>query len=223
MKLVHPELSSMIIFDENVVNELIIENERFFYYTVNDIYSQINRLSGDYVLSERDEPIDFSKHAELITQFIPFEMNKKPLLTKLYSNMKETSVLSEHYLNTSQIMQEICRYLNGITDETDCNVTFDNAFDISGLFKAVNLRFSDEYEALSEKIIDYMLNVRQFEGEKLYVLVNYRNYVSKSEAEAFVKTVIGHKLKLLLIEGGERERLLCTNRIIIDNELCEIY
>lgn len=82
---------------------------------------------------------------------------------------------------------------------------------------------NNEYETLSEKIIDYMLNVRQFEGEKLFILVNYRNYVVKSEAEAFIKTIIGHKIKLLLIEGSEREKLRNENRIIIDTDLCEIY
>ena len=52
-----------------------------------------------------------------------------------------------------------------------------NSYDMSdeeyaGMWLAEKKKFKEEYESLAEKIIDYMLLVREFDSEKCFILLN---------------------------------------------------
>lgn len=222
MKIAHPELSSPIKFEESLINMLVIENSAFFYSAVSDIYNQINHTAGKFALSRNNTLLDFSEEAELITQFVPFELNKRSLVTKLYSKIKDISISPEFYIRTAEMSGEICRYFRTLAQELDNDINFDCDVDINGLCKAMSLRFNEDCESLSEKIAEYILNVRQFEKKNLFILVNFRDYVNTLEIEQFYKTMVGHKFNILLIESHEHDILPLEKRIIIDNDMCEI-
>lgn len=42
--LVHPHISEEIVFNENIINILVIENQPFFAEIISDIYNQTLRL-----------------------------------------------------------------------------------------------------------------------------------------------------------------------------------
>ena len=56
----------------------------------------------------------------------------------------------------------------------------------------------------------------------LLVTVNMRSYFGETVVNAFVKTVIDHGIKLLMIEDHERTPVENEKRLIIDVDMCEI-
>ena len=71
----HTVFSAPILFEENCINVLSIENPMFFTNFLNDIIAQINGETGEVFLSENYQPLSIAKNLSLITDilFINFE------------------------------------------------------------------------------------------------------------------------------------------------------
>lgn len=221
MKFVFPQLSAPIEFSENVLNGLIIENQGLFLSLIEDIHRQMNGYEGDSVLSLQNSPIELSKNAELITSFVPFELNRKSLIGKIISSLEKTAIDESHYAQTAQLLSAIEKYIDDLTFEYPCNLEC-GKITVPSLLKMVGLQIHEEEGNSLDKIIDYMELVREFEKDKLFVFVNMRTYFSDEQMELFAQTVMSHKYKVLLIDGCEHRKLKDEKRIIIDEDLCEI-
>lgn len=222
MKIAHPELKMNIDQAEGIVNVLVIENENFFYKTICDIYKQLNGADGKYVLSENNKPLPWGKNAELITQLVPFELNRKTLVTKLYSKLKSQAV-NEHYVETCEFGRAMAEYVALLSQEVNADIVFDNSFDPIGVFKLMNVRLEEDCDGLAEKLLSYMLNVRELEGNKWFITVGLKNYLSRDELSELYRELALNKLNLLLIEGADKDRIEGEKKYIIDKDLCEIY
>ena len=97
-----------------------------------------------------------------------------------------------------------------------------NKLSVSNVLKMAGLHFVEEYKNQLEKLIDYMSLIREYENEKLFILVNMRSWFSDDEMDLFIRTALVHKYRLLLVDNKEYSRLSGEKRIIIDQDLCEI-
>lgn len=220
MKIVFPILSTPIMLSDEYVSTIVFENQKALFQFVTELHQQLNKQEGNIVLSEKDERIDVSKKVEFISQFVPFDCNKKSLITKLQQKLKDAANESL-YVETSEVMSSIQQYLYRLTDLFSINILVDS-IDASILIKAVNARFSSEYETLSEALYDYCVNVIDLEGNKLFVFLNLRCLITDDEFNLFAKTLTDHKVFSLFIENTERKTLGIEMRTIIDNDLCVI-
>lgn len=221
MKFVFSGLSQPIEFEENIINSLIIENQKLLYLLIDDIHNQLNGYDGDCVLSQNDIPLEISKNIELITSFIPFEINKKSLLNKIVLRLEKNSLNESNFIRTSQLMFDIERFVEDIAFEFLCDIEC-TSITPSAIFKSIGLKVSENYERPIEKILDYMELVREFDGDKLFVFVNMRSFFEDNEIEEFFDSAILHKYNVLLIESMEHKRLKNEKRLIVDEDLCEI-
>lgn len=220
MKFCFPDISG--VFDTNAccVNTVVIENQNLFRNLISDIALQIDGFDGASTLSNEDKFLNFSKNAELLTTFVPFELNRKSLIGKIASALEKESVSPGNYMNTMQIMSDIENYLDTLASAFACNLSF-TKITSSSIIKAAGIEVVDDYDSIAEKVIDYMELVREFDSDKLFVTVNMRSYVDDREAELFMKTAIDHGYDLLMIENTEYRRLSFEKRLTIDADLCE--
>ncbi len=221
MMFVHPEINYLFDTEIQQVQTLVIENQMFFFKLLTQIAEQIDGLDGKCVLSENDTPIPFSKNAEILDRFVPFDINRKPLLTKITSVLEKTAMIAEHYEKTMTILTELEKYLDEIAFSSDCSITFPK-LSVSGIIKSASPELPDDYENLGEKILDYMELVREFDRRKLFFTVNLRSYISDADAELFMKSVISHGFHLIMLENKVYECSAYEKRLIIDSDLCEI-
>lgn len=170
------------------------------------------------MLSEDNSPLNLSKVTEMITCFIPFELNSKRLLTRLYSKL-ESICESELYEKTIRLRAEITEYLSSATEMLNCDTEFDNEADLKALFKCFDMKFSSS-ERLSDQVVDYLLNVYELDGKRLFVTVGLLEFMGRDEADLFFRTVIGHKLTLLMFEGRTPQHNPFINRMTIDEDYC---
>lgn len=223
MKLAYPEFSDVICFDGNTTPTVVIENKRLFRTFICDIYDAVEGNDTELVLSEKEKIIDFSKNAELLSDFINFNINKKTLLNKVIAELEKAAVSSEHYMKTQKLLAEIEQTVDEWAFSFPCDIV-SSKISVSTLLKSVGIELRNEYEGHIgevEKILDYIELVREFDRDKLFVTVNMRAYFDDEIIAEFLKTVASHEFKVLMVESQSYELLEREKRVTIDADLCE--
>lgn len=220
MKLVYKDMGHVLCFDQGYVNELIIENKKMFFDVVNNMAMQAEGLHGNCVLSVSDSPVEFSKYADLTVQIVPFQMNRKSLLTKLYAALEKESVIPENHVYSEKLLCEIERHIYRISEtlpfELNCR-----KLSIGTIIRAIAPEIEENDKSPLERIFAYMELVRELDRDKLFIMVNMRSYFSNEEMESFTESVVLHDFKLLLLESSEQPKLKNTKRFVVDDDLCE--
>lgn len=223
MKLVYPELNLKIDFEENCFCSLVIENQKLFYEFLWDLHLQTEGEKGKFVLSEDLSPIEIRKYAELITQLVPFSINRRELLTGLYGQLQKDAVSEDMIGRTYALLSEMERYIGDLTDLCSFDLDYGSATDITPLLKMFNLRFAaDEESSLCEKLLDFIGAAERYRGKRLFVIANFRSYVDDQEAQLFFDSALMRKVRLLCLESREYSLLRNEKRRIIDRDLCVI-
>lgn len=222
MKLVHPNIEHQFRFNGAGLNTLVIENQRFFYDLLYDICAQLHGASGDTVLSKQNCPLAFPTHIEIVREFIDFDINQKNLLNRLHVKMEKLALESEQYADTLWMLQKLESYILSLTADVPGEVILDK-LNIGSLIKSVGLRLDNEYGEPLERIYDYMELVRELDGDKLFVFVNMRSYFTDEAVARFCDTVLRHQFCVLLIDASVHPLLPDEQRVLIDEDLCEIW
>lgn len=209
------------MFEENVINVIVIENKIFFRELVNDFYRQLEKEEGKLVLSLQNKPVDIHKQVILLTDYISFDINQKTLLTKIYAQMEKTALSEENYMQTQELIARINRYVFEMAQNVAVQLDV-KQITAQSIIKMVAPTISNQYSDLLEEILDYMELVREFEGDRLFVFVNMRNYYSDTEMKLFFETINLRKTKALFIESSAFSFLPYEKRLVIDEDLCEI-
>lgn len=220
MKLVYNGMNHILSFDGGYVNELIIENKKMFYEMVNSMYMQAEGMPGDCVLSVADHPVEFSRYADLTVQFSPFQLNRKSLLTKLYSALEQKAILAENYTRTSELLCELEKFIFRIAEDFPFEVNCQKLA-VGPVIRALGPEIDESEKSPLEKIFAYMELVRELDRDRLFIMINMRSYFSHSDIEEFVKSVCLHNFKVLLLGNVSEIKLKNTKRYTVDDDLCE--
>ena len=220
MNILFPQVNAPFTIRDDKINQIIIESPVDLYILITELSSQISKNDGDIILSDGNKLLDISKIVDLTTDYFPFEVNKKSLVSKLYTIMKEDAINESTY-ETNEIISRVSKYLVDISNDHDYNIEFEQ-LDVVALFKACNVRFCDDAESLEEKVVNYCKNTITMLGDKVFVFVSLRNYLSDKSFEYFKKMVIDNKLKVILIEAVERPKKELENTLIVDMDRCLI-
>lgn len=221
IRLVCPQISQQIVFKENIINSLVIENSSFFYDFISDLYKQTQDISGSVILSDDFVPVSISKNVELITQFVPFEINKKSLLNKICSSMEKTAIDESNFAKTQQLLASIETFFYDITMDYPCNLSCSN-LSVNSIIKMLGITVTEEDCSLCEKTLDYMELVREYDKDKIFIFANMRNYISEQMMFDFSKSILSKKYSALFIDNCDNKKFDFEKRITIDNDLCEI-
>ena len=222
MNIILPGIDYVFDLGQGECTNIIIENQRLLYEIVLDISAQTEGLEGKAILSDNNKMLSFDKKCELISQFAPFDINRKNLLTKISSVTVKKAAEEKFFMRTSEFLADWERYLMEISFDMVGNFEF-TKISADSLVKASGLQIENNYESLGEKLLDYFELVREYDAAKLFVLVNLRSFMSDEETEKFTEDVLRRELQILMLEGSERKILQFEKRYIVDNDLCVIY
>ena len=221
MKLWLEGLQQPLVMDGESVTTLVIENPSLMYTVLADIHAQCQGEAGTSVLSSNDKKVDINHSLDLLTDFVTFDGNRKSLLAKILHGLEKTANDETYYQRTHRLMAELENYLNDLSMELDVEMAYDK-LSLNNLLKSVGMRVIIDYNKLVERLFAYMDLVRRFEGEKLFLLVNLRGFVSLEDMSLFMQTVVAHGLRVLLVDNQAYPLLPLEKRRIIDSDLCEI-
>lgn len=222
MMIAYPAADICCEIREDKIRTIVIENQHMFYNMISDIRSQLDGNKGEVVLSEDHIPLDMRKAADLLTQFVPFTVNQKELITKLYAALKKKAVDEKMYQYTQEIYRGIGEYLYKLIEDEENELDITIPEDITGILKAFDVRFDDSEMTLPEKLLEYMLSTNEFKGERLFITVNLRSYLTDKETEELFQSLLLKKIRLMCIESADHPRLINEEVIIIDKDMCVI-
>lgn len=222
MMIAYPAADICCEIREDKIRIIVIENQHMFYNMISDIRSQLDGNKGEVVLSEDHIPLDMRKTADLITQFVPFTVNQKELITKLYAALKKKAVDEKMYQYTQEIYSYIGEYLYKLIEDEENELDITRPDDITGILKTFDVRFDDSELTLSEKLLEYMLSASELRGHRLFITVNLRSYLTDRETEELFRSLLLKKIKLICIESADHSRLSNEEVIIIDKDMCVI-
>ena len=221
MMLAHPDLENIIELQPGAVSTLVIENQTFFRNFIQDIYRQTEGSTGKAVLSDGYKELDFTRYSELIESYVSFTVNSKKLQSKLISFFEKEAASEDRYLETAEFLRTAETYLNHLTEDFSTEISY-GSLNPGALLKAVNMYVSEESSGPLERIIDYMELTRELERDKLFIFTGMRSYFTDEELEPFLQNVLAKEFQILLIDGYSHKRFAFENRLIIDEDLCEI-
>ena len=220
MILAHPQMDTVLEFNGTYVNALVVEHPEFYRSLLCDLYGQLQGDAGQLVLSEKGKTLPIGKWVELVDNCIHFELNRKSLLTKVCAAMERTAVSEAFFLRTSELLCKLERYVDELAFELPGDIICEKC-SVAGLLKGVGLSLRDEYEDPLERLLDFMELVREFDRDKLFVLVGLRSFFGDDHVERFLKTALAHGYHILMLDCISREKLPHEKRITIDIDLCE--
>lgn len=223
MRLIFPLLKDPLdLGREDKINILVIENQKYFTHFLKQLWKGVQKQESEIVLSENHVPVDLSKKLETVQNYVPFEINKKTLLTKLYQRAQSVMMNEDFYMMTGEIIEQNVNFLNKVIQTLPFAIDISPDYDISYIMKSVNMRFDSDYDSLSEQLIDYMETVNELEGEKCFALVNLRNYIDDDEIDSFYKSILYKKLCVLVVSANDYTLSKYEHKTIVDRDLCVI-
>lgn len=221
MRLVSSRFSKVLEIDENFVASVVLEDGAVFRRFLEDLHEAAEQGCAEIQISEDGRELAPVKVLDIVGVFVPFTLNQKSLLAALVKRLEKLAMSAEYLESTHEILGQVEKYLRPLTLELPHEV-LSQGLTIGSVIKASGMVFAEEDVSLSDRLIDYFRLVREFEGEKLFVLVNSRSYFAEDEMLGFLKLALESKFRLLLVDSSAKSLLPIEKRLLVDEDLCEI-
>lgn len=216
-----PDYQISMELKEDRLNSIIVENEMAMTDIIMNLQRGIHGESGSIGLYEDNKELSLSKVARLIIDPFSVDLNERQAQKALYKEL--ITAANEDPTSKGALNQAEVEYLDSLLVHiSDSNVVFSLEPDMEGFFKYYNVSFSDDYEDLSKRLIEYVRIMSVYCRIELFIFVNLKAFLSSDEMEDFRQMVSYYKVICLFVESRERVEKTTENTIIIDNDLCLI-
>ncbi len=221
MTLMLPVLREPLVFRENQIQCLIIENPLVMREMMADLTDLAAGRAGKSVLSESFAPIDFINNAVLITDPFRLEFESKKLLGKLISEVSAVAV--QHGDRLMRLISEINQLASDLCIELDFDAAFNGLERPEELVRMMGFYAEGEHLPFAERLLAWMRLQRRFLGKQLFIIYGLSAFLEENELSALYRNVFYEKLNLLLIEPRQFRPPLCEESVtIIDRDICII-
>ena len=223
MKLINEDLNNEIIFEENKVNLLVVENKKKFVEFIQEIIKQINGNEGKFFLFDKNTELKIYNKVEIIKDIFDLDINNKKILNKIYHELEELSIDSEFLLETKNMESNLLKYIYCLIEKYDYPLEIIEGLDLKEIFKLLSVKLSLCFSNKIEEILEYIDLVSRILKKEIFVLVNFHIFLEKDDIVALCRECFYKKIKLLFVENQKPDIINNEEKLfIIDNDLCEI-
>lgn len=220
MILAYPQLDTVLNFDGEYVNGLVVESPVFYRQLLFDLYGQLQGDPGKLNLSHNGETYPIGKWVEVVDNCLCLELNRKPLLNKVCAAMERVAMSEGFYLKTAEMLSALEAYMESLAFELPGDILCEKCT-ADGIMKGLGVRLRDDYEDPLERLLDFMELVREFDRDKLFVLVGLRSLFEDGPLGQFLKSALAHGFRVLMLDCVTRKILPNEKRLTVDIDLCE--
>ncbi len=220
MKLVYPIVDLHLLFQENMVQVVSVEEPHLFTAMVSDLWRQASGESGEFILSDGDKLKNISKELEVIINPFAMNCNEKKVLNKLYQEIVD--VMETDVEKISIINSEIVALLSKMETKLPYPLNYNLEMDIISLIKLYNIRIEDTSIEFVDRMIDYLRIYHQICRVEHFVFVNLKQYLTADELKGLYEFACYEKLNLILLEGRYQSKSTGEKNWIIDKDRCII-
>ena len=209
-----------VFLDE--INTVIIENPAcsITYRFVNDLWCQSHGESGEAVLSRDDLPVPIHGNIELLTDFFPFDINRKNLITRISSKLEKQAVSPEFYEKSQLLLSNVENLIHELAYYNDLDLDFPK-LSLSSILKSSGICLKEDDLSLPEKILTYIDLMNSNALASIFVFVNLRSIMNEKTIENFTDCCCSHEYNIMLIDNHANKIFSREQRSVIDIDLCE--
>ena len=194
MKLVHPIFDTPIVFKENMVNVLVIENKRELANMIYELIDCSDGIKGRYVLSEDNNELAMGC-VDVLTDVFRLNINNKKNITKLVAALEKVAMEEQYYEKTCRITGILNEYVLDVIDGVEYNIDVSDV-KMADVFKLCNVRFNFGSDGICGVLSDYMQVMSNICGVQLFVFVELKRVLSKEDMGALYKTIFYNKYNI---------------------------
>ena len=225
MKLKINGFENEIIFNEENINILQIEDTKCFTHIIQCLNDKINGIETDeiFLLDDNEQEIKLKKEVLLILDVFNIEYNSKKILDKIYEKISDNIKISEKY----EIEEMTFKLRNLIIEEIN-ELPFEfimkSELEISDLLKLYGLKIdSSMYTDVLEKIEILIDLISTLKIANILIIPNLKLFLKEEELVELYKYSLYNNIKLLLIERKSINKKLNYEKIMyIDENFDEI-
>lgn len=103
LKLAHSEISFCIDFDKTEIPVCIIESPKRWREIQKKLSTQYLGEDGEWVLSDHDKELNFSKTVEMIFNPLQLDENQRKLVTAFLKSFAEKAVNESHWRESQEL------------------------------------------------------------------------------------------------------------------------
>lgn len=222
MMLINNKIENKILFEENIINLIIIENKCFFRQFIEMLIQQTEGKFGDFVLSHKNKEILIKDKACIIDNPICVNINEKRIIAKLYKLYEKSFLDSDLIINYNNILSQIELLISEVLDFYDYDAVFQPEIDFNQLLKLTNTKLNEDKSDSLMKLYDYLKIISQLNLFEIIIFINLSSFFTECEIQQLYEFCCYNKLNIMIIESHDRKLLKYEKKLIIDNDLCEI-
>ena len=222
MKLMHPLFSHPIMFRENNIPVLTIENTAMFRELVFELIAQSESLDGRFVLSHRDQVLDCANCLHVIQDYAHIHAPDKKLQSRLLTALVQQAqeeLAEEGFLLHKQLQN----YLGSLAALADYPVAYDESENLTGLLKAMEFRVDLQDLNAPEALAEHIGLYHRLLKNQCFVLIHAKQFFTVKELQQLYTLAQYQKWNLLLVESSScKSRLYDEAHTLFDTDLCEL-
>ena len=221
--LVHPDWEFKLSMSDGSSTLIVIENPVHLRSVVVELMGQSNGDSGRFVLSDDKKELDIHDRLAVITDPLNVDPSNKRVSTAINQQIKDLIISSDFYKEANDLVAHMERFADSVEDIYRLNVSHQD-YEISNLYKILNIQLQVEYENELEKVMEFMNVLHDVCGTDCFVFVSLFCYFDQEEIATLVREATANKHNLLFIEAVEPGSIPeQTRKVIIDKDLCQVF
>lgn len=219
MKLAVDYFDNDIILYEDKVFVIEIENKKYFYRFLGDLYncSSSNYIEDLRIFNDNKEVIN--KKIQVLINFIDFNFNSKNYLNDLTKYIIK-NISEEDQNNLLKLHNKLTVNYNKILHNMDLPLSI-SEITINNIIKNIKIEIDSKNDLLDNLLLIIDLETI-LKTHDILVFVNLKQYLEPNELVELYKYAIYNQIKIILIDSQNYGvRLNYEKKLIIDKELNE--
>ena len=222
MKLCIKYLDNNLVLNTSEVCALEIENKRYFYRVVNDLYMASNgNISDDIILLDKNnKEINISNKLKIFLNYFDFGLTDKKYANDI-SKYITNNITDENKELLAKQYNKIISIYKKILNDIDLPLIIDSEISIENITKIMKININSSKDLLSNLFILIDLE-NLFHTKNILVFINLKQYLTNEEIEELYKYSIYNEVQLILIDSQSYGTTLSQEKkLIIDENLDE--
>lgn len=220
-------LENDIIFKEEYINVLQIQDKKLFTNVINSLNDNINNIEDTkerIIILDNDIEIKIEKEVLMIIDVFNIDFNQKKIQSALYNKIEK--IYKQEFERMSEfqiILQKLQLNVLDVFNEFPFEFNYKESIGIQEYLKLLGLKISNNKGKIIDTVFSLIDVVEYLSAAKLLVFVNLKLYPSDDELNEIYKYAMYKKVNILLIETGEEKEPLENEKILyIDSDYDEI-
>ena len=220
-------LENDIIFTEEYINVLQIQDKKLFTNVINSLNDNINNIEDTkerIIILDNDTEIKVEKEVLMFIDVFNIDFNQKKIQSALYNKIEK--IYKQEFERMSEfqtIFQKLQLNVLDVFNEFPFEFNYKESIGIQENLKLLGIKISNNKGKITDTIFSLIDVVEYLSIANILIFFNLKLYLIDDELKEIYKYAMYKKANILLIEAGEEKEPLENEKILyIDSDYDEI-